>query len=550
MHQATVFVPEIIPSIFPDDGFEISETAQGRCDHYELQVESRRLRARVGQLEAVHRKGLMREEALKRENEGLRAEIRWLKRQLFGRKTEQKSGLISGDIVGQTNEEVRGRGQQRGAPGHGRKLSDRLPVKEEIADLPAEAKQCPHCGLPYTPFVGTEDAEVVEIEVRPYRRLIRRRRYQPGCTCQGLPGIIAAPAPCRLIPKGKLGISVWVMVLLDKFLYYRPTCRLLSELSGYGLQLAQGTVTGGLNAIAHLFEPVAEAIQAKSKTETRWHADETRYFVFEETEGKAGYRWYLWVFVSPSTIVYVLDPSRSSSVPQAHFQGVPGGILSVDRYVAYKVLLKDGRIRLAFCWAHVRRDFLTVARDWPALKNWAMAWVIAIGLLYHLNRKRLAHQNCPEKYAPAQAQLECKVAEMRQTADEQLADHTLHPAAGKVLDSLIRHWDGLILFVVHPEIPMDNNTAERALRGPVVGRKNFYGAGSSWSGKLAANLFTIFQTLQLNGLNPRTWLTTYLQACAENNNRPPRDITGYLPWNMSKSQLEAFAKPPAWDNSA
>ncbi len=349
-----------------------------------------------------------------------------------------------------------------------------------------------------------------------------------------------------------MGISVWVMVLLDKFLYYRPTCRLLSELESYGLSLSQGTITGGLEAIAHLFIPVVDAITAKSRAEKRWHADETRYLVFAEAEGKLGYRWYLWVFVSPSTAVYVLDPSRSSRVPQAHFQGVPGGILSVDRYQAYKVLLKlkSGRLRLAFCWAHVRRDFLTVARDWPALKDWAMAWVIAIGSLYHLNRQRLAQPDCPGKYAEAQARLEFAVSEMRHTTDEQRADHLLHPAASKVLDSLVRHWDGLTLFVAHPEVPMDNNTAERALRGPVVGRKNFYGAGSAWSGKLAANLFTIFQTLQLWGTNPRTWLTAYLQACAENNNRPPRDIAGYLPWNMSKSQLEAKASPAAWDNSA
>jgi transposase len=499
-------------------------------------------------LEAVHQKAVRREEALKRENEELRAELRWLKRQLFGRKTEQ-AGYQGADDINSFIENSRPRGQQRGAAGHGRKLHEHLPVREETRDLPEAQKRCPQCGLPYIAFAGTEDAEVLEIEVRPYRRIIRRRRYQPGCACQGVPGIVTAPAPCRLIPKGKLGISVWVTVLLDKFLYYRPTCRLLSELESYGMALSQGTVTGGLQAIAPLFVPVAEAIIAKSRTEKRWHADETRYLVFAEAEGKIGYRWYLWVFVSPSTVVYVLDPSRSASVPQAHFQGVEDGILSVDRYQAYKVLLKSGHIRLAFCWAHVRRDFLTIARNWPALKDWAVTWVAAIRSLYHLNRKRLACRNCPETYVPAQAQLERAVSEMLRFADEQLADHTLHPACRKVLDSLIRHWDGLILFVAHPEVPMDNNTAERALRGPVVGRKNFYGAGSAWSGKLAADMFTIFQTLQLNGINPRTWLTAYLQACAENNNRPPRDISGYLPWNMEKSELEIFSKPPVWENS-
>ena len=70
------------------------------------------------------------------------------------------------------------------------------------------------------------------------------------------------------------------------------------------------------------------------------------------------------------------------------------------------------------------------------------------------------------------------------------------------------------MFVDQPEVAMDNNAAERALRNPVVGRKNYYGSGSRWSAQLAASLFSIFATLRLNGLNPRLWLRDYLQACA------------------------------------
>ena len=73
----------------------------------------------------------------------------------------------------------------------------------------------------------------------------------------------------------------------------------------------------------------------------------------------------------------------------------------------------------------------------------------------------------------------------------------LHPARRKVLESLGNHWTGLTVFVEHPEVPMDNNTAERSERGPVVGRKNYYGSGSVWSGRLAAMMFSLFQTLCL-----------------------------------------------------
>ena len=80
---------------------------------------------------------------------------------------------------------------------------------------------------------------------------------------------------------------------------------------------------------------------------------------------------------------------------------------------------------------------------------------------------------------------------------------------------------------------MDNNTAERAQRGPVVGRKNYYGSGAVWAGRLAAMLFSLLQTLCLWRLNPRAWLTAYLTACAESGGKVPEDVERFLPWHLS-----------------
>ena len=112
-------------------------------------------------------------------------------------------------------------------------------------------------------------SEQLEIEVRAYRRVIKRRRYRRSCQC-------AAAPPSRLIPKGILGISVWVTVLIDKYLLYRPTYRLLADLRAHGLDLAQGTVTDGMRRLAPLFAPLREALIARSRTGQHWHADETR----------------------------------------------------------------------------------------------------------------------------------------------------------------------------------------------------------------------------------------------------------------------------------
>lgn len=84
---------------------------------------------------------------------------------------------------------------------------------------------------------------------------------------------------------------------------------------------------------------------------------------------------------------------------------------------------------------------------------------------------------------------------------------------------------------------MDNNQAERSMRSPVVGRKNFYGSGSEGSAELAATMYSLFATMKLWGLNLRTWLTTYLQACADNGNAPPVAMDVFLPWQMDAKRL-------------
>jgi transposase len=202
--------------------------------------------------------------------------------------------------------------------------------------------------------------------------------------------------------------------------------------------------------------------------------------------------------------------------------------------------VRSGRIVLAFCWAHVRRDFLTLARSWPEQEGWAWDWVAQIGRLYHLNDERLKLRHDAAAFAVADGALRAAVTRFGDRGQSELGEANLHPARRKVLESLGDHWTGLTVFVEHPEVPMDNNTAERSGRGPVVGRKNYYGSGAVWSGELAATLFSLFQTLCLWGLNPRLWLTTYLQACAEAGGRAPAQVDRFLPWNLSAEQRRAW----------
>jgi len=500
--------------------------------------------------QALHQRALQREQLLHQQIDTLQAEVRSLKQRLFGRKAEGAAALANLTAPGPAP--PRPRGQQPGRPGPRRRAYEHLPTVEETIPLPADRQQCPQCGQPFVPFPGSDDSTVLEVEVRAYRRLIHRRRYRPTCACEANKGIITAPAPDKLVPKSTLGVSIWVELLLDKYLFYRPTYRLLADLATHGLSLSLGTVTDGLKRLLPLLEPLYDALVQRSRQQALWHADETRWLVFATVEGKVGHRWYLWVFHAAEVVVFVLASGRAHDVPEEHLGPVEEGILVVDRYAAYKALaqVKDGRVTLAFCWAHVRRDFLEAARDWPALRDWGLGWVERIGAVYRANDARLAVRDQPAAFAVAERALRQQVAALEQQATAELREPALHPGRRQALASLQEHWHGLTVFVAHPEVPMDNNTAERSERGPVVGRKNYYGSGAVWSGRLAALLFSLLQTLALWGLNPRAWLTAYLEACAAAGGQAPADAARYLPWNLSEEQRQAWRCQPTPPNTS
>jgi transposase len=357
--------------------------------------------------------------------------------------------------------------------------------------------------------------------------------------------VVTAPPPKKLIPKSNIGISLWVLLLVRKFQFFQPLHRILAELKGCGLYLPAGTITDGLQKLEPLFKPLYERLGDYNRDEGHWHADETRWLVFVKKAGKAGYAWMLWVFAGQRSVMFVLDPTRSHDVPEKYFDKDAEGILNVDRYSAYKAMaqVKSGQIILAFCWAHVRRDFLAVLTGWSELTEWAWSWVEDIALLYHRNNQRLLLTQGSVDYAQADRQVREQVEHIHQRCERELAQPELRSPQRKVLTSLQEHWPGLTVFVEHPEVPMDNNYAERCHRGPVLGRKNFYGSGALWSGRLAAMLFSLFQTIQLWGMDVGKWLTAYLTACAEAGGRPPPDPEAYLPWNMSAQQRAELSQP-------
>ena len=444
---------------------------------------------------------------------------------------------------------TRPRGQQRGAPGHGRHKHPELKTDVITVDFAPEEKCCPFCGLPFTEFPGCEESERIDWEVVLRRKVFRRPRYRKTCQCPKLPAIVTPPPPPNLIPKGMFTVNFIVKLLMLKFVLAIPMNRIRSFLRMEGLNLSNGTLTGVLHEVWPFLDPLYQAIKARNAASDRLKADETSWKIFVEVNGQTVHRWWLWVFVSPDTVVYVLDPSRSSRVPRHHLKlyqtneqkSVREIILLSDLFSAYGAL-KDG-VQNAWCWSHIRRMFIDTARGYPQFAAWRDQWLALIRGIYALNDARLALPFGSPQWDEADNQLrQYMEKEIYLTCQNQLASPDIHPACKGVLQTVQTRWPGLTLFLDHPEIPLDNNESERALRMSVCGRKNFYGSGSLCTAEVAERLWTIAATALKWGLNPVLLLTALLNAYEANRGQPlkPSELARFFPWALSEADARAW----------
>ena len=217
---------------------------------------------------------------------------------------------------------------------------------------------------------------------------------------------------------------------------------------------------------------------------------------------------------------------------------------------AYKKLerLRGGKVTLAWCWSHQRRDFIECAAGQVGLTQWCRRWIERIALIYRLNEARLEHYDPGlERQTPAfdaaQGTLKEALAGLFAEAEQELADLPDRAREGKALRSLVNHREGLSVFVDRSQVPLDNNLAERVLRGPAIGRRLSFGSDSEDGARFTAMMYSTIGTLALNGIDVLRWLEAWLETCTKNGRRPPDDLSPWLPWSMSEECRGSFTAP-------
>ena len=548
----------------------------------ELREENAQLRGQNAQLVRVNEelRELVGEQAARLA--GANESLAVLQRMVFGRKSEkdrpEPAGTGDGDdSAGDGGGEPSGGGKKNVKRGPGARAGRRdyshLPRVEVIWDFP-DGYCCPCCGVLFTGLSSDHVTEELDWTVRVTVTAHRRRRYRKACRCEG-PETVTAPGPApKAIGKGLLGNGFTAMLLVERFAAGRSQNSLVTGLARHGADISPATLAGTAARAAGLLAPLAEAIAERNRESWHFHADETTWRVFCPGGGKGPARWWLWVFVAADTVAFVMDPSRSGAVLARHAgideetgQLLPdsgGGprrlVISSDFYAVYQSAGKkaDGLVNL-YCAAHIRRHMVRAGDASPVqLKYWTQNWLALFRDLYRAHDELMAawqeaaappareKKAAAERLENAHGDWDTAIGVIDETRKKQMQAPGLQEPAKKALATLDREWDGLIAHRGYPMISLDNNLAERTIRGPVVTRKNAGGSHNGQTARNAAVIWTVTATAQMAALNLLTYLTAYLDECGRNGGKPlgGKALERFLPWKAGPGDRRAWAQPP------
>jgi len=453
------------------------------------------------------------------EIELLREQLAAMQHMVFGSSSE-KHPRPKDDTPGETEKPRRG---------HGPRSQPDLPIEVLTHTVPEEDRTCLICGKVLVEM-GEQAEESEEITVvRAEYKIVNHRRQKYRCRCNEQ--VLTAPGPVKLIPGGRYSIDFAEQVAESKYLDHLPLERQARAMGRAGLHVDSQTLWDQIEALARHLEPTYEALCSQVLDADVVFADET---FWRNHEGKDTSKWWTWCVASDEIATYRMLSSRSKKAAGTVLEGFEG-VAMTDGYGAYQALERAvPDLHLAHCWAHVRRKFLEGEDAYPELGKHA---VKQIGELFGIE------QQLPQLRPGADDDERDGILELRgrlrQEKSKPIVKDLLEWALehrgrvlprskmGKAIDYMLKLWEGLTRFLDDPRIPLDNNAAERALRGVVVGRKNHYGSRSKRGTEVAALFYTLFETAKLSQIDPRAYVTQAATRAIQNPGAVtlPSDLT-------------------------
>ena len=378
-----------------------------------------------------------------------------------------------------------------------------LPIREQIItqDPPPS---CPCCGKGMRDSGMTEDSEQLTVIPKKYE-ITRQRRVKFRCSCQG--AVITAPAPPRIVPGSSYSDAMILDVALSKYCDLIPIERYVAMAERGGVtELPPQSLIELTHGVADFMSPAYLRIKEGMLAHRVLRADETPHRMLEGSDKKS---WFLWGFSTSEHCFFECYDTRSGEIPGDVLLNSKCEVLLTDAYSGYNKArkaanlkrLQAGRpeIRGADCNAHARRYFFKARNGYPESEFYLDHY----HEIYQLNKA--AKGQGPPHVLELRSQMRPRFEAMKKKALEECPTYPKKSKYGKALRYLLKNYDDLTLFLLDPDVPIDNNAQEGLLRNHVVGRKTWYGTHSQRGAWTAAVLFTLVESCKLNHVNPREY---------------------------------------------
>jgi len=455
--------------------------------------------------------------ALQKENEELKKQRD---------QAEQKSLLIEGDYV-TIKKKLFGKSSERSGKGETPKKEKRPPKTKvqlpsarypnapvietdiELEHLP----NCTCCGSQMQDSGMTEDSEYLTVVPRQFF-VVRQRRHKYRCSgCHG--EIKTAPGEHKIKDGSSYSDEMVIDVAMSKYCDLIPVERYVAMASRSGITgLPAHSLIQTTHSLADFVEGAYERLKDEVSSSLVLHADETPHRMLEG-DGKSN--WYLWGFSTERSSYFEIHDTRSGDVASDFLKDSCCEYLVSDVFSGYAKAVKDTNlyrqerslpeIKNVYCNAHARRKFKDAFE------------VFGEEVRFYLDTYQEIYR--------LEAELKLLPVELRQGQRDKMRKHFLgmkeralseenaYPSKslmGKAIGYFLKNYEGLTLSLDNTALPLDNNSQERLMRNPVIGRKTWYGTHSKRGAKTAAILFSLVESCKLNKLNPRKYFEALVEG--------------------------------------
>lgn len=455
---------------------------------------------------------------------GLQHQLNQLLRHRFGQRSDRVSDaqlmlfmeeLAKAQSEGNRPEEPK-KVQSNGKPRGRKPLSAALPREIILHDVPEAEKTCGKCESPKI-VIRQETTEQLEFIPGSLKVL---QHVQPVYACpNGCEGqMTMASKPMQPIEKGLPGPGLLAHVVTSKYADHLPLTRQEGIFERHGVEITKQTQWEWVWASSRLVESLYELMKAEILASKVIHTDDTPVDVQDRGHKKNIRQSRVWVYVGDEDhpyMVYDYTQSRKRDGPVKFLTGF-AGYLQADAYGGYDGIYAGKDVTEAGCWAHARRKYVEAEATSPEIAVQAVAWIKLLYDVEHEAERYVAeHLADLDPKTHRQRFLE-KRYELRQEKSKNLIDqfakwlrqqNTLPKSpAGLAIGYTLRNLDALKTYLKDGALDIDNNVAERALRGLAIGRNNWTFFGSDRGGRAAAIHYSLVQTCKCHGIDPFEYL--------------------------------------------